>query len=71
MVVSHKNVVIETGAAAGANHFVPLDPAETNKPKLDALVKALNAVHVPTEDIIDVIKGLDVNGRLHAQLIFE
>jgi len=71
VVVTHKNVVIETGGAMSAEPFIPLDPNETSKPKLDALVKALNAVHVPTEDIIDVIKGLDRNGKLHAQLIFE
>jgi len=71
VVVTHKNVVIETGNAMTGQSFVPLDPAETSKPKLDALVKALNAVHVPAEDIIDIIKGLDRNGKLHARLIFE
>ncbi|MBN2476197.1 MAG: flagellar basal body P-ring protein FlgI [Pirellulales bacterium] len=70
VVVTHKNIVIETGAPAGGG-FVPLDPGQTSKPKLDALVKALNAVHVSTGDIVDIIKGLDRNGKLHAQLIFE
>jgi len=69
-VVTHKNVVIETGTA-GTDRFVPVDPGETESAKLKALVEALNAVHVPTEDIIDIIKGLDRNGKLHARLIIE
>ncbi len=68
-IVTHKNVVIETGSAVP--RFVPFDPGETNKAKLDALVKTLNSVNVPTEDIIDIIRGLDRNGKLHAQLIIE
>jgi len=72
VVVTHKNVVIETGNAAAAGRgFVPVDPGNASKAKLKALVEALNAVHVPTVDIIDIIKGLDRNGRLHAQLIIE
>jgi flagellar P-ring protein FlgI len=72
VVVTHKNVVIETGNPAAAGHsFVPLDPGDTSKAKLKALVEALNAIHVATPDIIDIIKGLDRNGKLHAQLIIE
>ena len=71
MVVPHKTVVGETGDAAAVGQFVPVDPAQTETPKLKALVTALNAVHVPTEDIIDIIKGLDRNGKLHARLIIE
>jgi len=70
VVVSHKNLVIEAGAAA-ANSFVPIDPAKTATPKLKALVEALSAVHVPTGDIIDIIKGLDRNGQLYAKLVVE
>ena len=70
-VVSHKNIVVETGAPPTTQPFVPINTAEPNSPKLDALVKTLNALHVSTPDIIDIIKGLDRNGRLHAQLIIE
>lgn len=70
VVVSHKNLVIEAGGAA-APGFVPVDPGETATPKLKALVEALNAVRVPTEDIIEIIKGLDRNGQLYAKLIVE
>jgi len=70
-VVAHKNIVIRTGNAAGAGQFVPIDPGQTAKPKLEALIEALNAIQVPTEDIIDIIKGLAADGQLHGQLIFE
>jgi len=70
VVVTHKNVVVEAGAAAGGS-FVPIDLQQTQSVKLKALVEALNAVHVPSEDIIDIIKGLDRNGKLYAKLIIE
>ncbi len=74
VVVTHKNIVVETGETAPSGQFVPVDPAETKEmpnPKLKALVEALNAVHVPTADVIDIIKGLDRNGKLYAKLIIE
>jgi flagellar P-ring protein precursor FlgI len=71
VVVTHKNVVIETGNVAAAGAFVPVDPGQQETAKLKALVEALNAVRVPTEDIIDIIKALDRNGKLHAELIIE
>ncbi|HEY4759232.1 MAG TPA: flagellar basal body P-ring protein FlgI [Thermoguttaceae bacterium] len=70
-VVSHKNIVVETGNASAARPFVPVDPADPNAPKLKALVETLNALHVATPDVIDIIKGLDRNGKLHAQLVIE
>ncbi len=71
VVVTHKNIVVETGETAPLGQFVAVDPTQVETPKLKALVEALNAVHVPTEDIIDIIKGLDRNGKLHAKLIIE
>ncbi len=71
VVVTHKNVVVETGGTIAGEPFVPVDPEETDTPKLKALVEALNAVHVPTEDIIDIIKGLERNGKLHGKLIID
>ncbi len=72
VVVSHKNIVIEAGAAPSKS-FVALNanPAEQESPKLKTLVEALNALHVATPDVIDIIKGLDKNGKLHAELIIE
>jgi flagellar P-ring protein precursor FlgI len=71
VVVSHKNVVIETGTSIPDSRFVPIDPSGNSTARLEALVKALNAVKVPTEDIIDIVKGLERNGKLHASLIIE
>lgn len=70
-VVTHKNVVVETGGLTSAARFVSLDPGQTEAPKLKALVETLNAVRVPTEDVIEIIKGLDRDGKLHAKLIVE
>lgn len=70
VVVTHKNVVIEAGAAlAGA--FVAVDASQRQSPRLKSLVEALNAIHVPTADIIEVIKGLDRDGKLYAKLVIE
>jgi flagellar P-ring protein precursor FlgI len=72
VVVSHKNVTVETGGAAVAGQqFVPLDLQPIPSPKLKALVAALNAVHVPPEDMIEIIKRLHRSGKLHARLIIE
>jgi flagellar P-ring protein precursor FlgI len=71
VVVTHKNITVETGAAGSAKQFVPLDPGQTQTPRLKALVESLNAVHVPPEDVIDIIKCLDRNGKLHAQLVIQ
>ena len=71
VVVHHKNVVVETGGAAAGGQFVPVDIRETESPKLKALVAALNAVHVPPEDMIEIIKRLHRSGKLHARLIVE
>jgi flagellar P-ring protein precursor FlgI len=71
VVVTHKNLVVETGAAPRGGQFVPLDPSQNQTAKLKSLVETLNAVHVPNHDIIDIIKTLDRNGKLHAQLVIE
>jgi flagellar P-ring protein precursor FlgI len=71
VVVTHKNVLIEMDHPAVGTRFVPIDPGEPQNPDLQALVTALDAVRVPNEDIIDIIKDLHRNGKLHAQLIIE
>jgi flagellar P-ring protein precursor FlgI len=70
VVVTHKSIVVETGSNVG-DRFVQIDTDKQETPKLKALVASLNAVKVPPADIIDIIKGLDRNGKLHAQLIIE
>jgi len=71
--ITHKNIVIETsgGGTSGVRPFIGVDPVDPGAPKLKALVEALNAIHVPTSDIIEIIKGLNRDGKLHGQLIIE
>jgi flagellar basal body P-ring protein FlgI len=71
IVVAHKNIVVETGDNLPAERFVAVDPSELQTAKLKALVAALNAVKVPTTDIIQIIKDIEHNGKLHGQLIVE
>lgn len=69
--VTHKNIVIETGGGVPAERFIGVAPGATQSTKLKSLVEALNAVKVPTEDIIEIIKGLDRDGKLHGHLVLE
>jgi len=80
VVITHKNMVIDTSGQSGQggqsngpppSHFVPLDTSSNPPPKLKALVETLNTLKVPTEDVIEIIKGLDRNGKLHGELIIE
>ena len=65
VIVSHKNIIVETTAPS----FSPIDIDDSNKPKLDKLVSQLNALRVPTADMIENIQGIDRNGKLHGRLI--
>lgn len=70
--VTHKNLTIEVAPGVTANEFVPLDPGSNkDTTKLQALVEALNAVKVPTADIIEILKGLERNGQLYGRLVVE
>ena len=71
VVVTHKNIVVETGDNLPANRFLPVDPSNQQTTKLKALVEALNGIKVPTQDIIEIIKGLERNGKLHGHVIIE
>jgi flagellar P-ring protein FlgI len=69
--VTHKDMMIETGGPPANGTFVGVDAVDPSSPKLRALVDALNAVHASKEDMIEIIKGLDRTGKLHAPLIIE
>jgi len=72
VVVTHRNMVIETGGARLGSAFVPVDPARrADTAKLKDLVDALNGLNVPPADVIDIIKGLERNGKLYGRLIVE
>jgi len=68
VVVSHKNVVIEAGQAAT---FTAVDSDQTEDAKLQSLVTALNSIKVPHQDVVEIIKGIAHNGKLHGRLIVE
>jgi flagellar P-ring protein FlgI len=70
-VVTHQNVVVETGGASASEPFVPVQAGHGSPAKLKSLVEVLNAVHVPNEDMIDIIKALARDGKLHARLVVE
>jgi flagellar P-ring protein precursor FlgI len=68
VIVSHKNVVVE---AAAVPAFAAIDVDESSKPKLTTLVDQLNSLKVPTADMIEIICGIERNGKLHGRLIIE
>ncbi len=68
--VTHKNIVtVEAGDSLMQNGFVPVGTEAAENPKLKALIDALKAVKVPNDDIIDIIKGIEANGKLYGELI--
>jgi flagellar P-ring protein precursor FlgI len=67
VLVSHKNVVVE----AAAPSFAQIDVDNSSAPKLEQLVTQLNSLKVPTSDVIEIIRGIERNGKLHGRLIIE
>jgi flagellar P-ring protein precursor FlgI len=67
VIVSHKNVVVEAATPA----FNPIDVDQSSTPKLQQLVTQLNSLKVPTADMIEIIRGIERNGKLHGRLIIE
>jgi flagellar P-ring protein precursor FlgI len=69
--VMHKNRLIQVGDAL-VNEAVAFDPAaDATKPRLTALVDALNDLKVPAEDVISIIKMLKHKRALFGELIIE
>jgi flagellar P-ring protein precursor FlgI len=68
VVVSHRNVVVEAGVPA---QFTAIGTGDVNSAQLSALVQALDALKVPAVDVIEIIKGIERNGKLHGRLIIE
>lgn len=71
VVVTHRNMVIEAGPNAGGAVFTAVDPRQPQNARLKGLVEALNAIRVPPEDIVDIIKAIDRQGKLYGRLIVE
>jgi flagellar P-ring protein precursor FlgI len=68
VIVSHKNIIVE---AVSDQRFMALDADQSNDPKLKQMVDQLNALKVPTIDMIEIIRGIDRNGKLHGKLIID
>jgi len=68
VVVAHKNVVVEAGQPAV---FTSVDTDQSDDAKLQSLVTALNSIKVPHHDIVEIIKGIAQNGKLHGRLIID
>jgi flagellar P-ring protein FlgI len=71
VIVSHKNVVVEATGAPSSGPFAQIDIDQSSQPKLKQLIDQLNALKVPTDDMIDIIRGIERNGKLHGRLIIE
>jgi flagellar P-ring protein precursor FlgI len=71
-VFSVPGINVEVGAAT--DNFVPFDPQAIINPneyrteKLQALVDALNAIKVPSEQVIAIIRTLDAGGKIHGHV---
>ena len=71
VLVTHRNLSIDVG---GRNtEFVSVNDAADlpSNAKLKSLHDALNALDVPTEDLIEIIKTLKRKGDLYGQVIFQ
>jgi flagellar P-ring protein FlgI len=70
VLITHRNLRIEAGGRGG---LVPLEGAddETGNAKLKSLADALNALDVPTEDFISIIKTLKRKGDLYGEVVFQ
>ncbi len=73
--ISHKNLTISTGGntptSGGTFKPVSTEASGTEQPTLQNLVKALNVLDVPTEDVIAIIKALKSQGNLYGELVIE
>ncbi len=70
--INHKNLTIQAGP--GRDAFVAFDPSQPKgqtQPTLKNLVDALDALRVPTEDKIAIIRSLKRNGDLYGELIIQ
>jgi len=69
--INHKNLSIQAGGANGRFVGFEPDPQRASQPVLKNLVEALNALEVPTEDVIAIIRTLKRNGDLYGELIVQ
>src|SRR5258705_73783 len=68
VIVSHKNVGVD---ATTSPTFSAIDVDQSSAPKCQTLADQLNSLKVPTADMVEIIKGIERNGKLHGRLIIE
>lgn len=70
VLITHRNLRIEAGGAGG---FVPVSDRNdvSSNAKLKSLADALNALDVPSEDLIAIIKTLKRKGDLYGEVVFQ
>jgi flagellar P-ring protein precursor FlgI len=74
VVISHKNLTISArGGQPLGKTFAPLGTQDkaSERPTLKNLNEALNALNVPTADVISIIKALKRQGNLYGELVIE
>lgn len=69
--INHKNLSIEARAGGGQFVGVDIEAPEQARPRLKNLVEALNALNVPTADVIAIIRTLKSNGSLYGELVIQ
>ncbi len=70
VLITHRNLRIEAGGRGG---LIPVADGldEPSNAKLKSLADALNALDVPTEDFISIIKTLKRKGDLYGEVVFQ
>jgi flagellar P-ring protein precursor FlgI len=81
VVISHKGLTISTitpvptptvrSPLVNEKNAISLDTTNQGGAKLQELLNALDAIKVPSEDRIEIIKELHKTGKLHAKLIVD
>ncbi len=70
VLITHRNLRIEAGGRGGLVPVVGALDVDSNA-KLKSLADALNALDVPTEDFISIIKTLKRKGDLYGEVVFQ
>ncbi len=71
VLVTHRNLRIEAGGRSMGSLVKVGDERVNENAKLKALADALNALDVPTDDLIAIIKTLKRKGDLYGEVVFE
>ncbi|WP_315854219.1 flagellar basal body P-ring protein FlgI [Rubripirellula amarantea] len=70
VLVTHRNLRIDAGGGGGFTQVSDKSDVPSNA-KLKSLADALNALDVPTDDLIAIIKTLKRKGDLYGEVVFQ